>query len=88
MADMWPIGRPMISLKETTETMDQSDAMPHPETPAIRQWENEGGSMNSHGVLPPEGISAVSVTHYRVGSYTYMSLEDALAEHKRQNKND
>ncbi|WP_268888711.1 hypothetical protein [Erythrobacter rubeus] len=43
--------------------------------------------MNSRGVSLPEGISAVSVTHYRVGSYTYTSLDDALAEHKRQNKN-
>ena len=68
--------------------MDQSDAKPHPETPATRQWENEGGSMGSRPAPLPEGILAVSVTHYRVGPYTYTSLDDALAEHKRQNKND
>jgi len=85
---MWPIGRPMNPLEETTETMDQRNAKPHPETPATRQWENEGGSMNSRGVSLPEGVSAVSVTHYRVGSYTYTSLDDALAEHRRQCKND
>ena len=85
---MWPIGRPMNPLKGITDTMDQSDAKPHPETPATRQWENEGGSMNSRGASLPEGISAVSVTHYRVGSYTYTSLDDALAENRRQNKND
>ena len=86
---MWPIGRPMNSPKERTDTMDHSRAEPRPERPATREWESEGGSMKpaSPSALPV-GVTASTITQYRVGSYTYTNLDDALAEHKRQNKDD
>ena len=75
--------------EEITDTMDQSDAKPHPETPAPPQRESGGDAMKpaSPSALP-DGVTASAITQYRVGPYTYTSLDDALAEHKRQNKND
>jgi len=68
--------------------MDQSRAEPNPETPATRQWESEGGSMKPAAPTAlHDGVTASTITQYRVGSYTYTSLDDALAEHKRRNKN-
>lgn len=32
----------------------------------------------------PEGVTAETVTRYRVGPYRYTSLADALAQHRRQ----
>jgi hypothetical protein len=60
--------------------MDQSSREPT----ATDEWENEGGT--THTPIPqlPEGIVVVTATHYMVGPYRYTSLEDALAEHRRQ----
>lgn len=33
----------------------------------------------------PEGVIAVNTVQYKVGQYTYSNLDDALAEHRRQN---
>lgn len=33
----------------------------------------------------PEGVIAVNTVQNKVGPYTYSNLEDALAEHSRQN---
>lgn len=33
----------------------------------------------------PEGVIAVNTVQYKVGPYTYTNLDDALAEHRRQN---
>ncbi len=33
----------------------------------------------------PEGVIAVNTVQYKVGPYTYSNLDDALAEHRRQN---
>lgn len=64
--------------------MNDNDTEPAPGTPATRQWESEGGSLSSHEESLPEGILAVSVTHYRVEKYSYTNLDDAMAEHRRQ----
>ena len=55
---------------------------------ATNEWENEGGSVKpvSSPALP-EGITAVTVTKYKVGPYTYTTLDGALAEHTRQCNN-
>ncbi|GGC31396.1 hypothetical protein GCM10011371_18530 [Novosphingobium marinum] len=72
-------------MKEATDNMNAKDAGPvSKETPATRQWESEGGSLSSREEKLPEGIQAVTVTHYRVGKYSYTNLEDAMAEHRRQ----
>lgn len=71
-------------MKEATDNMNDSDAEPASGTPATRQWESEGGSLSSRGESLPEGILAVSVTHYRVGKYSYTNRDDAMAEHRRQ----
>lgn len=63
--------------------MNDNDADSAPETPATHQWESEGGSLTSRQEPLPEGILAVSVTHYRVGKYSYTNLEDAMAEYRR-----
>ena len=34
----------------------------------------------------PEGIIAITVTHYQVGEFRYTRLEDALAQHRRQSE--
>ena len=53
-----------------------------------KNWENEGGALKPPLVPAnlPEGITAVPSMHYRLGPYTYLRLEDALAEHERQLK--
>lgn len=33
----------------------------------------------------PDGVIAVNTVQYKVGPYTYSNLDDALAEHRRQN---
>ncbi|WP_144096591.1 hypothetical protein [Croceicoccus sediminis] len=49
------------------------------------RWENEGGALPPRTLPPlPDGITAISVTHYRVGPYTYTNLDDAMAEYRRQ----
>lgn len=64
--------------------MRSSDA-PRIEPPAFGRWENEGGSISPpDGTALPDGVTAYSVTHYRVGSYHYTNLTDAMAEHRRQ----
>jgi hypothetical protein len=51
--------------------------------------ENEGSSVKSDPAPPlPHGITAAPVTQYRVGPYTYSRLDDALAEHQRQARNE
>ena len=75
----------MIVMKEATDNMNENDAEPvSKETHSTRQWESEGGSLSSREAPLPEGILAVSVTHYRVGRYSYTNLDDAVAEHRRQ----
>lgn len=75
----------MIVMKEAIDNMNDNDAEPvSKETPATRRWESEGGSLSSREESLPEGILAVSVTHYRVGKYSYTNLDDAMAEHRRQ----
>ena len=69
--------------------MDHSRAKPQPETTATRQRASEGDAMKAASPSAlPDGVTASAITQYRVGPYTYTSLDDALAEHKRQNKND
>ena len=68
--------------------MDHKSDEPAQQTPAIRKRESEGGSLSSSEASLPEGIQAVNVTHYRVGNYSYTSLEDAMAEHRRQSGGD
>lgn len=67
--------------------MNQDTVAPSGKAQATNEWENEGGSVKT---IPsptlPEGIIAVAVTQYRVGPYRYSSLEDALAEHRRQSE--
>lgn len=49
-------------------------------------WESEGGALSSHNpAILPDGVTAIPVTNYRVGPYTYSNLVDAMAEHHRQN---
>ena len=64
--------------------MDRKPDKPPAETAATCRWESEGGSVRSAKTQLPEGIVAVSVTHYRVGPYSYTNLDDAMAEHRRQ----
>ncbi len=55
------------------------------ERPAgTKEWENEGGQILPAVPRLPDGIVAVTVTHYLVGPYRYTGLDDALAEHRRQ----
>ena len=53
--------------------------------PGTGSWESEGGAL-AQPASPeiPEGILAVTVTHYRVGPYKYTSLADAMAQYRRQ----
>ena len=74
----------MIVMKEATDDMNDNDAESASGTPATRRWESEGGSLSSRDESMPEGILAVSVTHYRVGKYSYTNLDDAMAEHRTQ----
>ena len=64
--------------------MVQSD-IPAASPPRIGTWESEGGALESpdRPVLP-DGVTAIAVTHYRVGQYTYTNLDDAMAEYQRQ----
>ena len=49
------------------------------------RWENEGGALAPRPSFElPNGIAAISVTHYRVGQYAYTNLDDAMAEFRRQ----
>ena len=59
-----------------------------PAQPGTRDWENEGGALKQPEVPTglPKGITAVPSVHYRLGPYSYLKLEDALAEHDRQSK--
>ncbi|GGD44630.1 hypothetical protein [Croceicoccus pelagius] len=63
----------MSTLPETTSTTGKGP------------WENEGGALAPHSSSElPDGITAIPVTHYRVGNYTYTNLRDAMAEYQRQ----
>lgn len=56
-----------------------------PDQVGTAAWEGEGGALKPS--LPdelPEGIVAIPTIQYRVGPYSYHSLEDALAERRRQ----
>lgn len=67
--------------------MNQAPEMQSNKAEATREWENEGGSVKpAPSPVLPEGVIAVTVTQYRVGPYIYTSLDDALAEHRRQCK--
>lgn len=56
-----------------------------PDQPGTCAWESEGGSLKPNAATRlPEGIIAVTSTHYEVGPYSYSKLKDALAEHSRQ----
>lgn len=74
-------------MQEATDSMNDSDEDHALDAPATHQWESEGGSLTSRQAPLPEGILAVSVTHYRVGKYSYTNLDDAMAEHRRQSGN-
>lgn len=57
----------------------------NPKQPGTGDWESEGGALEQKPASSlPEGITAVTSVHYRVGPYSYARLEDALAEHRRQ----
>ncbi|WP_155805921.1 hypothetical protein [Erythrobacter litoralis] len=57
----------------------------NPDQRASNEWENEGGSTGSiAGTALPEGIIAETLVRYRVGSYVYSTLEDAVAQQRRQ----
>ena len=60
-----------------------------PDRPETKDWESEGGALKQPPAPTelPEGITAVPSVHYRLGRYSYLRLEDALAEHGRQSKN-
>ena len=64
--------------------MVQSDT-PTANQPGTGTWESEGGALASpdKSVLP-DGVAAITVTHYQVGPYTYTKLDDAMAQHRRQ----
>ena len=67
--------------------MNQDNEAPGSKAQATNEWENEGGSVKPiPSPVLPEGITAETVTQYRVGPYRYSSLEDALAEHRRQSE--
>ncbi len=74
----------MNALEEATDKMGQNTDEAVPQTPPAREWESQGSSLTSCHTSLPEGILAVSVTHYRVGKYSYSNLDDAMAEHRRQ----
>ncbi len=59
------------------------------ETSSAVEWEGEGGALapNRPPALPDE-IIAITVTHYRVGPYTYTNLDDAMAQYRRSLKTD
>jgi hypothetical protein len=55
--------------------------------PGTSAWDSEGGSLDLHNpTILPDGVIAVPVTHYRVGSYTYTNLDDAMAQYHRLNR--
>jgi len=58
---------------------------PRVSPPGTSAWESEGGALtpqSSH--LLPDGVTAITVTQYRVGPYIYTNIEDAMAEYRRQ----
>ena len=77
-----------IPLKGATNKMDNEVEKPGQQTPATRQRESEGDSLNSRDASLPEGIQAIHATHYLVGKYNYTNLDDAMAEHRRQSNGD
>jgi hypothetical protein len=59
--------------------------MPRAPVPGTGKWESEGGALAQPASTElPEGVTAVTVTHYRVGPYTYTNLDDAMAQYRRQ----
>jgi hypothetical protein len=64
--------------------MAQSE-IPAASPPRIGTWESEGGALAPRdNPALPDGVTAIMVTHYRVGPYTYTNLEDAMAQYRRQ----
>ena len=58
---------------------------PSASPPGTGTWESEGGALASpDNPVLPDGVTAVTVTHYQVGPYTYTNLDDAMAEYRRQ----
>ena len=54
-------------------------------SPEAREWESEGGALATHeNASLPDEVIPIAVTHYRVGSYTYTNLDDAMAEYRRR----
>lgn len=69
--------------------MGRASKMRIGETAATRVWENEGGSIRRDPALSlPDGITAVTVMHYRVGPYVYSRLDDARGEARRRSRAD
>jgi hypothetical protein len=67
--------------------MNQYTEAPSGKAQATNRSENEGGAVEPiPSPVLPEGITAVTFTQYRVGPYRYSSLDDALAEHRRQSE--
>ena len=65
--------------------MARAPEMTGSDASASRKWESDGGSIaGSPDIALPDGVIAITVTQYRVGPYIYTSLEDALAQHRRQ----
>ena len=64
--------------------MAQSDT-PTTSPPRIGTWESEGGALAApDNPALPDGVTAITVTHYQVGPYAYTNLYDAMAEYRRQ----
>ena len=67
--------------------MSQAHEVPSSKAQTTNEWENESDSVTPIPSLElPEGVTAVTITQYRVGPYRYSSLDDALAEHRRQSE--
>ena len=78
----------MNALKGATGKMDHESEEPTQQSPVPRMREGEVASLTPREASLPEGIQAVNVTHYQVGKYSYTSLDDAMAEHRRQSNGD
>lgn len=57
----------------------------NPRQQGVGDWEDEGGSLKDEPKAAlPDGIIAITTTRYRVGPYLYSTLDDAMAQHRRQ----
>jgi len=57
---------------------------PRATVPGTISWEVREALWHLRPPQPPEGVTAVTVTHYRVGPYTYTSSEHEMAQYRRQ----